>query len=384
MKRILIILRRLHHGGIETASINLANALADQGHEVHLWVLRGEARMHPAPNVHLHQGQDIEREARQYGTGLLMHLLNRALLRFLFRGSHFVWLGRATSRAAQRKVAEMEARYGRFDQIIVRGQGAFELLWDWRDPRIWQVVEGTMLKLCRYRWQAWFSRLLFQDKQVVCVSEGLANTLQLFLNETGVTTARTEIIYNGLPLQCIREQAAGPAQPEFSSPYLVHVGRLVPVKNQALLLRAYQESGLTCPLVIIGDGSERAALESLSAELGLSDRVSFLGHRDNPYPWVARASAFVLSSSFEGLGMVLLESLACGTQVVATDVPGGIREILVGEQRRLLAEPTPSALAAKMREALSDPVIPDATWLTRFDDRKLAQRYLELDSPSHD
>ena len=82
--------------------------------------------------------------------------------------------------------------------------------------------------------------------------------------------------------------------------------------------------------------------------------------------------------------MVLLESLACGTQVVATDVPGGIREILVGEQRRLLAEPTPTALAAKMREALSDPVLPDATWLTRFDDRKLAQRYLELDSPSHD
>src|SRR5690606_3006072 len=131
------------------------------------------------------------------------------------------------------------------------------------------------------------------------------------------------------------QQALQPATPSFEQPYLVHVGRLVPVKNQRRLLQAYQiavEHGLKHDLVIIGDGSERAALEVLSEALGLSHKVHFLGSQSNPYPWVKQADAFVLSSNFEGLGLVLIEALALGTPCVACDVPGGIREVLRGDQ----------------------------------------------------
>lgn len=381
MKQILIILRRLQHGGIEKATINLANALATQGHQVHIWVLRGQAMQMPNSSVIVHAGGDLERAARKGLSGALLHLLNRTLLRFIFPGSGFIWNGWLSSRRAKQQVATWEKEFGHFDQIIIRGQGAFELLWNWQDSRLWQVVEGSMMKLHSYRWKRWFCRLLFQNKQVVCVSHGIASMLSGLLQATDVKPAKVCVIHNGLPMADIKRLANTPLPVMPSAPYLVHVSRLVPVKNQKMLLEAFKLAGLSCQLVIVGDGSERASLEQKVAELGLTDRVIFAGHQDNPYPWMAGAEAFVLSSRSEGLGMVLIESLVCGTQVIATDVPGGIREILTGEQMRLLSAPNAEALADKMREAMSHPVPVDETLLARFDDMAMAQRFVELQAP---
>ncbi|MFM4650697.1 glycosyltransferase [Aeromonas bivalvium] len=378
MKRILIILRRLQQGGIEQASITLANAMAAQGHEVHIWVLRGDARLSPDPAVQLHAGGDIERDARRGLAGLGWDLLGRGLLRHLLPGSGFVWTGWRTSALARERIAEMEARFGSFDQILIRGQGAFELLWDLRDPRCWQLVEGPSSKLRGYRLGGWLTAKLFQDKQVICVSHGIAKVLQQTLSHFSVRPVRQTVIHNGVPLARVRQLAQSAPDPMIEGPFLVHVARLVPVKDQGLLLRAFKRAQLDCKLVIIGEGSERAALERQVSSLGLDGRVILLGHRDNPYPWVARAEAFVLSSRTEGLGLVLIEALACGTQVVATDVPGGIREVLIEEQTRLLAPADEAALAAKMSEALADPVRIQPHWVERFDDGEIARRFLAL------
>ena len=80
----------------------------------------------------------------------------------------------------------------------------------------------------------------------------------------------------------------------------------------------------------------------------------------------------------EGFGLVLVESLACGTQVVATDVPGGIREVLIGEQTRLLAENSIAGLAAKMREAVEFPVTVDPAWAERFAPEQIVPKFLQL------
>jgi glycosyltransferase involved in cell wall biosynthesis len=83
-------------------------------------------------------------------------------------------------------------------------------------------------------------------------------------------------------------------------------------------------------LALVGDGPERPALEAFVAAHGLADRVSFTGFVVDPFAWMMRAHVVVCASIYEGLGMAIIEALACGTPVVSTDCPYGPRETLQG------------------------------------------------------
>jgi glycosyltransferase involved in cell wall biosynthesis len=108
-------------------------------------------------------------------------------------------------------------------------------------------------------------------------------------------------------------------------------------------------------LAIIGDGEERAALESLVRELGLTDRVMLLGFQENPWRYMARADLFVLSSLTEGMPNVIGEAMALGLPVVATDCSPGVREYLDDGRAGLLVPPgDPRALARGIEQLLSD------------------------------
>ena len=110
---------------------------------------------------------------------------------------------------------------------------------------------------------------------------------------------------------------------------LLTVGRLAGQKNQALMVRALGEAkGFTGTLTICGEGQHRARLEGLCSQLGVADRVTFAGHCRDVTPYLAEASAMVLSSDYEGLPAVLIEALAAGLPVVATDCSAWIHAIL--------------------------------------------------------
>ena len=79
--------------------------------------------------------------------------------------------------------------------------------------------------------------------------------------------------------------------------------------------------------MILGEGPLRRELEADIRRAGLQDVAVLAGFVDNPYASMSRAAVFALSSSHEGLPTVLVEAMACGTPVVATDSPGGVREI---------------------------------------------------------
>ncbi|EHJ59751.1 glycosyltransferase [Novosphingobium pentaromativorans] len=105
----------------------------------------------------------------------------------------------------------------------------------------------------------------------------------------------------------------------WSTRYLT-AGRLVPQKNYRMLLRAFARAARTDDtLTIAGEGPERDALGRLAAELGIADRVRFPGHLASIDPLLAEADAFVLSSDYEGLPGVVVEALAAGLPVLATD-----------------------------------------------------------------
>ncbi|NHH99073.1 N-acetylgalactosamine-N,N'-diacetylbacillosaminyl-diphospho-undecaprenol 4-alpha-N-acetylgalactosaminyltransferase [Oceanimonas sp. MB9] len=347
-----------------------------------MMVLKGKVDYAPAAPVRLHR-LDLEKMQRRSAAGIAWHLVSRLMLRPLLPRSGFVWQGMGCGRLFEAAVADIERQSGRFDLILVRGQGAFEMLWTVRDPRLWRVVESAASDF-KGRLGRWLRHCLYHDHRLICVSNGVRSRLLEQIGRHRTQVADCRVVYNAVPMSLIRTLAKKPCAPDFNEPYLVHVARLVPVKQQPLLLEAYalaRQKGLDLPLVIIGDGSERSSLQALARRLDIASRVHFLGQQDNPYPWVAKAQAFVLSSRTEGLGLVLIEALALGTQCVATDVPGGIREVLIDEQRRLLAENRADSLADKILEAVQKPVRVDDAWLERFSEPNIIRQYLSLIPP---
>ena len=81
-------------------------------------------------------------------------------------------------------------------------------------------------------------------------------------------------------------------------------------------------------LYIVGEGTERKKLEQQVLELGLENKVIFLGKKSNPYIYMKNADLFILSSRFEGFPNVLLEANACGTYAICNNILGGVNEII--------------------------------------------------------
>lgn len=143
------------------------------------------------------------------------------------------------------------------------------------------------------------------------------------------------IIYNGIdlsafsePIHVIAKKASLEIAPE--SQIVGMVARLDPVKNHGMLLRAFQKVASRFPdsrLLIVGDGPMRSDLESLAKTLEISKQVHFLGSRQDIPELLKIMDIFVLSSFSEGMSITLLEAMAAGVPVVATDV-GGNREVV--------------------------------------------------------
>lgn len=133
---------------------------------------------------------------------------------------------------------------------------------------------------------------------------------------------------------------------------LVSAGRMVPQKGFDLLIEALalcEDPRLR--LILLGEGPLREELEALAESRGVARQVRFAGFQKNPYPFFAQADAFVLSSRFEGFPNVVLEALACGTPIIATPAPGGVREILEGVDGCVIAETVSSdALASAINQ----------------------------------
>ena len=111
-----------------------------------------------------------------------------------------------------------------------------------------------------------------------------------------------------------------------------------------------------CRLLILGEGDSRGELERLASDLDVADNVSMPGWVDNPFAYMAHAQLFVLSSNFEGFGLVLAEALACGCPCVSTDCVSGPSEILQGgEIGELVPVGDDRALAEAMQRTLDNP-----------------------------
>lgn len=164
--------------------------------------------------------------------------------------------------------------------------------------------------------------------RVIAVSSGVASKLE---RGFGVSARRIDVLPNPVDIDALHASAREHDELRIDGPYIVAVGRLVSVKNYAMLIEAFAQSKPPWRLVIAGDGPERDALKSFAAKLGIVDRVVMPGWLSNPYPVLARASVFALSSNVEGFPNALVEALALGVPVVATNCQDGPAEIVAGK-----------------------------------------------------
>ena len=140
---------------------------------------------------------------------------------------------------------------------------------------------------------------------------------------------------------------------------IISIGRLSKEKAHGVLIEAFRllcttNPNLSCRLVIVGDGPERASLETAARASGQNDRITFAGQVSNVQPFYAAADVFVLPSLSEGSPNVLLEAMAAEVPIVATAV-GGVTEIVSNEESSLLVPPkNPPALAAAIDRLLQD------------------------------
>ena len=183
---------------------------------------------------------------------------------------------------------------------------------------------GISAHLCK----AVVRRLYRHADKVVSVSEGVSRDLA---ESFGIPGNRLVTINNPVDGRAI--QSAAEETPKLNLPddFVLAVGRLVPNKNFAMLIRAYAHAEIRPHLVILGEGPERDQLETLARRLGVADRVHLPGYVDNPHAVMRRAALYVSASNAEGFPNAMIEAMILGRPVVATDCHSGPSEILAGQ-----------------------------------------------------
>ena len=197
----------------------------------------------------------------------------------------------------------------------------------------------------------------------------VARALKDDLVGVGVSAGRIEVLRNGVDLQLFRpiEREAGRRNLGISRTTLLSVGHLIPRKGHDLVIQGLRWLP-ELDLIVIGDGPEREALGALARESGAADRVRFVGSlaQEELRNYFGAADALVLASSREGWANVLLESMACGTPVVASNIGGTPEVVSAPEAGVLMAERTPEAVAEAVQRLLA-----------RNPDRGATRRYAE-------
>lgn len=186
------------------------------------------------------------------------------------------------------------------------------------------------------------------------------------------STSRRHLVLNAA------DQTPGSAIPDNQSGKLLSIGRLTPVKNHILLIRALALLPVEVTLTIIGEGPERSALNAMVAELGLEERVALVGEVTETAPYLAAATVFVLGSDFEGLPLSILEAMSAGLPVVATDVGGVSEAVIDHETGYLVPRRDVRALVGRLRQLHNEPtlrVTMGRRGRERFDSRFTVSRF---------
>lgn len=249
---------------------------------------------------------------------------------------------------------------------------AAALLAKWFDKPLTITARGTDLNLIPQ--YAAPRRMIEWAARRAAGSIGVCSALMDVLRGWGHDATKLHTLRNGVDLERFQPLPRAAMRAELGvggEPLLLSVGHLIERKGHHIAIEALAELVKRRPgtrLVIIGEGEELAALTALAARLGVSDHVRLTGSLPNTelLKWYSAADVLLLCSSREGWANVLLESMACGTPVVATDIWGTPEVVASPEAGCLVAERSGTAFAAGIEALLTSGV-----------DRAATRRYAE-------
>lgn len=352
-RRIAVFLSLSGQGGVEPMALNLVEQLAEDGISVDLVTVRGAKlpRQLTARATHLDLGIRHSSLAAPALARYLREHRPHALLAAKERGIRSAVIARRLARVPTRVIGWVHSN----------------------------MSEGLAYRNRISRWLHYQSirRSFPALDMTVGVSAGVTEDIRQI-----ATLPQDKVITIPNPVITDRVTAMGtqsPPHPWFGDggpPVILSAGRLVRQKDFPTLIKAFAllRRRVPCRLLIIGEGGERHNLQELAQRLGVADGFSLPGYAANPYCFMARADAFVLSSAWEGFGAVLAEAMALGTPVAATDCPSGPGEILSrGKYGPLVPVGDSEALAAAMERVIHDPLPPDRL-------REAAARYTARNS----
>ncbi|EAT13124.1 glycosyltransferase [Bermanella marisrubri] len=215
---------------------------------------------------------------------------------------------------------------------------------------------------------------VMNDKDLVAVSQGVATeaaTLGL-IKPRSVTT-----IYNPCNVALIRTMSEQYAPEIPNKPFILHVGRVVKAKRHDILFSAL---ALVPDQIMVCLCKDVEKAKAIADKYGVADRVVLPGFTNNPYAWMKRAELTVLSSDYEGLPTVLIESLICGTPIVSTNCTYGPSEIMTDKLSEYLCDTgDPFALSKNIKKALVDyPDLESLPILKAVELSNVVDQYLKL------
>jgi glycosyltransferase involved in cell wall biosynthesis len=336
-RRIACFFSTSGHSGVDRAMQNLIPSLAERGYEIDLLHIKkhGPYLQNTPERVKV-----IELGTRSTYPSLfpLIHYLRRERPAVLLADKDRVNRTALLARYLSRTNPYLVLSSGTTISIDLASRGVFER---------W-LQRTSMGKL-----------YAFAD-QVIVTSTGVADDMATY---TGLKRNRIRVVPSPVvpdaSFDCVYSRPEHPWFQVNQPPVILGVGELGMRKDFATLIRAFSRvrQQRACRLVILGKGKQRDELASLAASLGVAADVELLGFKSNPYDYMAYSALFAFTSLWEGLGFVIIESLAVGTPVVSVDCPSGPSEILQGgKYGRLVPVGDDLAMSQAILETLNKPL----------------------------
>jgi len=352
----------LKAGGVGKNTLNLARKFIEAGHEVDLYLTKKEGDYLPQipPKVNIYEG-------------------NGSALKSIFSFACFLRKTKPDAVISARDYLNITSF---FSILLART----------KTPQIATIRTSTktdsnnrkqLFKLIL----KWLTTIIYPHiDQIVAVSTPVADDLAQYI---GLSREKIKVIYNPVVTDTMIEKSRGASaltqeHPTFfSKPYFISIGRLSEEKDYITLLTAFKKINHNerYNLLILGDGEDRDKLTKYIETNDMNTSVLMPGFVSNPYPYLLKAAALISSSKWEGLPTVIIEALALGVNVIATDCPGGSSEILNNGEYGWLTPPgDATAMSQSIIKYIASPK-EKSILINRshdFTDTLSANKYIEL------
>jgi ADP-heptose:LPS heptosyltransferase len=304
---LCLVITNLTGGGAERALLDLAKAFMQAGNHVEIILFENKVSYKIPSGLHV----SIVAKSGFFKNGLI----GKKVLQIKFEK---LW-------------SKLNKKFN-FDMTISRLPYANEIVSKSNRPNSFFIIDNNLRhEIQKIKNKSSFKALrtlyrykkIYKGKNLIAVSKGIAEDLPSFLNTSSNLVHQ---IYNPVDIESIISKKKLYKKGTIPrSPFVLHIGRAVQQKRHDLLLDTWATIKAKHKLILITDDVKK--IKVMVQERKLDSRVIVLPFQSNPYPWIAKASLLVLCSDFEGLGLVLIESLVCKTPVISTNALFGPQEI---------------------------------------------------------